>query len=230
MAGAALSRAGHIDPGPVAIICSAAIIILGALTVASSGTSILRSGLVIVWGGACEVCGLITGYPFGHYEYTDRWWPTVPLLQHRFPILVPISWLMIVGASTALAFRLGARGWHAWLLSGALAALIDLPMEAAMVRVFDYWRWIDVGDQLAVAPWTNAVGWFATAAIGAALFGTPCREALSIAIGVIATFCAFVAWSGALAGQLYVAVTLGAMAGFLLWLAVSRRFERNSRA
>ena len=127
-------------------------------------------GVVLVLGTVAEVAGVLTGFPFGRYAYTTRWWPVVSLPDgHWFPLQVPFAWFLVVGASLLAVSRLGQGrlGKGSVLLTGALAATIDLIMEPVMTGPLGYWRWLDAGPLPGGAPIANFLGWFATAAVAA---------------------------------------------------------------
>ncbi|MGV3618654.1 MAG: carotenoid biosynthesis protein [Fimbriimonas sp.] len=127
-------------------------------------------GVVLALGGSIEVAGVLTGFPFGRYAYTDRWWPVVTLVDGaRFPLQLPFAWFLMAGASYLTVIWIG-KGGHGKLyapLTGLLAAALDLIMEPVMVGPLGYWRWLDPGPLPGGAPWSNFLGWFATAALAA---------------------------------------------------------------
>ncbi len=185
------------DPGPIAPIMSAIIMLSGAGSVAVSIGRWRSVGWVLAIGAVAEIIGLFSGIPFGRYEYTDRWVPTVPLgMGHRFPLLLPLAWLMMIGGS----FMFVSRLWTGWrLVAGAaiLAAAIDVPMERAMTEVFGYWHWIPPGPVYG-APILNLVGWLAVGGVAAWAL----RKASPKGNGtlILPLFCGFVAWNGLLSG------------------------------
>jgi putative membrane protein len=101
--------------------------------------ALLIAFAIIEWLGVC------TGFPFGRYSYTDRWWPAVALPNGGFyPLVVPFAWLMITGGSYLFA----------------VAACLDLVMEQVMTSRLDYWRWTERGPLPGQAPVTNSAAWF----------------------------------------------------------------------
>ena len=121
-------------------------------------------GAVLLLGTIVELTGVLTGFPFGQYAYTDRWWPSVPLLNGGwFPLAVPFAWFLMAGASY---LALG-RGLAFVPLAGLLAASLDLVMEPVMVYRLGYWRWLVPGPLPGGAPLLNFLGWFATASLAA---------------------------------------------------------------
>lgn len=186
------------DPGPIAPLMSAIIMLSGAGSVALSIGRLTSVGWVLGIGALAEIIGLFTGFPFGRYEYTDRWVPTVPLgMGHRFPLLLPLAWLMMVGGS----FLFVSRYWQGWKLvvgTAALAAAIDIPMERAMTDVLGYWKWTPPGP-LYGAPVLNVFGWLGVGALAAFSIRKAKVQERSSRI-ILPLFCGFVAWNGFLSG------------------------------
>ena len=125
------------------------------------GPQFYRLWPVLLLGAAAEVTGLYTGFPFGQYSYTARWSPVVALPGgNYFPAILPFAWLLMAGAAWAIS---PGEGWRKAAISGGLAALIDIPMEAVMTGPLAYWRWDPGGPLPGGAPITNTIGWFVVA-------------------------------------------------------------------
>lgn len=196
--GSAASVAFGIDPGPVAPIAAALLILSGVWCLALELGSWRALALVVTIVTGAELCGLYTGLPFGTYVYTDRWWPTVGLPDgHRLPLLLPLAWVLVMGGSY-LTVRRWLPKWGAIGLSAVLATAIDAPMERAMTDVFGYWTWVPPGPVFG-APVTNSVGWVAVSLVVGAVLATG-RPAggTTHAPWILSLFCGFVAVSGAL--------------------------------
>lgn len=208
----------HIDPGPIKPVSAILIVLIGS-SVSWIAIRDWMSVLAILAGSAtAEILGLFTGFPFGVYEYTNQWIPTVPLGIHRFPLLVPFSWLMVVGGCFAFCQRLSKR-WQRVLGAGLLAALIDLPMEKAMTDVFGYWKWQSTGPFFG-APVLNFCGWFGVAA----LLSWVLDVRLLVKMGrtpilVLAGFIFFVAWCGIVQESALAWLVLALLGSSLLWFS-----------
>ena len=118
--------------------------------------------------GACaELLGIATGFPFGRYLYTDRWWPTLQFPSiGSFPVMLPFAWVLVVGCVyLACASRL--RGWTA-LAAAVIATLVDQAMEPTMTSTpLRYWRWDQTGPaEAGGSPLSNAAGWFGVSLLG----------------------------------------------------------------
>ena len=209
--GTAISTWLKVDPGFIAPLVTVLIIVCGASIVALSiGDPKPVIGVLIICGGA-EVVGLFTGFPFGHYEYTDRWWPTVALGDfHRFPLLLPFAWLLVLGGAYRLARQKFGR-WYAVPGCALIATVIDIPMEQAMTNLFEYWKWKEIGP-LFGAPIQNSVGWFLVSMIAGSVLAWKDKSTSSLlSIDVLSIFCMFVAFSGFVNGFSWAWVMLAAL-------------------
>ncbi|MCW5943182.1 MAG: carotenoid biosynthesis protein [Fimbriimonadaceae bacterium] len=212
-----------IDPGFVGPVAGALLILSGAGCVAIALRSRRAVLSVLFLGAAVEVVGLYTGFPFGRYTYTDRWWPTVPLPEgHRFPLLLPFAWLLIVGGSFGAVRRRLRSAW-AVPATALLATLIDWPMEQAMTGTLGYWTWAEPAAPF-TAPVSNALGWFVTASLGSWAMYVDAERSDSRRTAIVpALFCLFVAAIGSLEGFHRAWVLLAAIGTVLLvveWTAV----------
>jgi uncharacterized membrane protein len=121
-----------------------------------------------VWaiGAGAEIVGLVSGYPFGKYRYTDRWWPTVDISGvGTFPLQLPFAWALVVG-STYLVVAPRIKVGAVWV-TAAIATVLDQAMEPTMTHVLGYWTWSDHGPLAAGSPVSNAVGWFVVSLLAA---------------------------------------------------------------
>jgi uncharacterized membrane protein len=194
--GSVLSALLGVDPGSIAPVTAVLIVLTGTWCVGRQITSAAAIAWVMAVGAVSEIAGLYTGIPFGRYEYTALWWPTVPLPgDHRFPLMLPLAWTMIAGGSFLVA-RQWLRPASAALAGALLATLVDFPMEHAMTEVHGYWNWQDPVPALS-APLSNSVGWFLVSWVACAavarLSPEPPRGALQNV--VLALFCLFTALS-----------------------------------
>ena len=155
----------YAHPNPIAITASATIILLGAAvafepTLELTSWKRLVAGVtaVMILGLTVESLGIYTGYPFGHYHYTDVWAPTILLPPGWwFPVQLPFAWVMLAG-SCYLATSQLKPNWARPFAAACLAVAIDYAMEKVYSGLYGYWTW----DQGSV-PLMNYAGWFATA-------------------------------------------------------------------
>lgn len=160
--GTLLSRFTGTDPGWIAPVAAFLTLACGVAAVYTSYQSLSVLFTVLAIGLAAELLGIYTGLPFGRYEYTGRWWPTIPLPgDHRLPLLLPFAWAMVVGAS----FGLASRFPKPLLIAPILAAVADLLMEPVMTHGLGYWKWLEKGPLPGGAPVLNLVGWLLVSAV-----------------------------------------------------------------
>jgi len=175
--GSLLTKATGLDPGPIKPLAAALTLLIGAVAifepiVTEMGTKkgLLCFAAVFAIGAAAEIVGIYTGFPFGRYEYTNQWWPTITLPGgHHYPLLLPFAWAMIVGGAFFRSLIGDKATLAAVLTLGPIwATLIDFLTEKIMVNDLHYWRWLEP-TKAAGAPIQNYIGWLLTsaAAIGA---------------------------------------------------------------
>jgi len=94
--------------------------------------------LAVIFAGTAELIGTITGFPFGHYRYTD-------LLGYKLfghvPVLIPPSWFMMLYP----ALHLASLRLHGWIPQAAMASVIltlwDVALDPAVTTGFAQWQW-----------------------------------------------------------------------------------------
>lgn len=127
--------------------------------------ALLLLGLTFGVSLAFESVGVLTGWVYGPYHYTDR------LGVKAFglvPLLIPVAWFMMSYPSFVLAETLAGAGpdgsakraaWMA-LLSAMIMTAWDLGMDPAMVAA-GHWVWEVEGAYFGI-PVHNYAGWLAT--------------------------------------------------------------------
>ena len=210
-----------INPAPIAPLAGFCLILAGSSCVAMELGDWHVIGSIAGISIVAELTGLCTGIPFGRYEYTGRWWPSIPIgFGHTFPLLLPLSWIMIVGGSY-LAIRPYCAGLPLLASISALAVLIDAPMERAMTQVFHYWSWIQPGPIFG-APNANSAGWFLVSALASIPFLSRSRPyPTHYGARVLGVFCLFISASGLLL-SVDAAWCVLAYVGTILCLSTSR--------
>ncbi len=138
----------------------------GAVVYGRKGISIF-AGCCVGFGALAEVIGLSTGFPFGHYYFTDVMGPKI----FQVPVLLALAYLGIGYVAWILALLIlggvdkpicGARVLALPLLASFIMFAWDLSMEPDWSTLDHAWIWRDGGAYLG-APLTNFVGWFGTA-------------------------------------------------------------------
>jgi uncharacterized membrane protein len=109
--------------------------------------------IVLVSALAVETLGATTGFPFGRYQYTDRFGPLLGVV----PLTIPLAWHVVV--TNALFIVRWLRPHCSRMIEAALAGLIctvyDFVLEPFATAVKHYWNWSD-----AVIPLQNYLAWF----------------------------------------------------------------------
>jgi putative membrane protein len=120
--------------------------------------------IVIICGWGVEFIGHTTGFPFGGYDYTERFQPQLG----GVPLLIPLAWMMMMPPAWALGYLLAGR-WGGLPFVAASAVAItawDFFLDPQMVT-WNAWVFDMPGEMAYVGliPWTNFLGWLLTAAI-----------------------------------------------------------------
>ncbi|HMF65954.1 MAG TPA: carotenoid biosynthesis protein [Edaphobacter sp.] len=118
-------------------------------------------------GSFFESISLRTGFPFGHYSFTDRMGPKA----FQLPILLALayvgmgylSWVVsLVGLKYQNGPLSGRRLFTLPLVASFVMTAWDLTMDPVWANIDRAWVWKDGGTYLGV-PVSNFLGWFFTA-------------------------------------------------------------------
>lgn len=124
------------------------------------------AGLCVLVGNAFENVSILTGFPFGHYAFTDRMGPRV--LQ--VPILLGLAYVgmgylsWIVARAIAGINRRELVSWNRVLLpllASAVMTAWDVAMDPVWSTVGHLWTWKQGGGYFGV-PASNFFGWLLT--------------------------------------------------------------------
>jgi putative membrane protein len=140
-------------------------VVATAWTIANYGAlrGFLAALAVLTLAFTIEAIGASTGFPFGHYSYTEVLYPKLFIV----PVGIMFAWLMMILASFFMAQFILDRimsGYSASaviFLSASLAVLSDLLMEPVAVHVQGYWVWYGAKGYYGV-PLSNFIAWLAT--------------------------------------------------------------------
>ena len=148
-----------------------ATLVLSILCSGLGGPVVLRIFLsVMFFAWLSEVIGVNTGFPFGHYAYTDALQPQIG----NVPVQVPAAWLMMLPPAWAVGTIITVRRFNPAhsrkLLSKAVISLTsglafsawDLFLDPQMVA-WKLWRWEAPGSYFGI-PLINFLGWTLIAA------------------------------------------------------------------
>ncbi|WP_226899866.1 carotenoid biosynthesis protein [Nonomuraea phyllanthi] len=123
-------------------------------------------------GYAAEVIGVLTGFPFGAYRYSDVLWPQVA----GVPVVVALAWGGMGLAAYAVAAAVVPAGGWARVCAGAGALTAwDLFLDPQMVRL-GLWSWVEDGFYRGI-PLTNFAGWLLVSALVMLAVGRVCGGA-----------------------------------------------------
>ncbi len=171
LCGQAAATAFRLDALWPARITSIVLIAVGAIAVFLAiaenwgrKAAVTAAVALMIVGSSSEIAGVLTGFPFGTYTYTENWWPTVLLPGgHPYPLVLPFAWAMMAGSAWLIAADFVPRSTTP-ILAAILATAADFGMEPVMVKVHQYWIWPTGGPLLGV-PVSNALGWLGTTAL-----------------------------------------------------------------
>jgi uncharacterized membrane protein len=103
-------------------------------------------------GFIAELIGVKTGFPFGHYRFTDALQPLIG----GVPAFVPGAWLVMFAYVSQMRVH------------PALAALwmagLDMLIDPLAAHYLGYWEWLQDGPYYGI-PTVNFAGWFAVSLI-----------------------------------------------------------------
>jgi uncharacterized membrane protein len=152
-----------------------------ALFAGIHGARIYRSRGILVFTGLClgvatlfESISLRTGFPFGHYRFTDLMGPKISGL----PILLALAYVGMGYLSWVVSLALlgsekkplsGRRIVLVPLMASFVLTAWDLSMEAVWADIDHAWVWRDGGSYYGV-PISNFLGWLLTAYVFYQLF------------------------------------------------------------
>jgi bisanhydrobacterioruberin hydratase len=131
--------------------------------------------LVFALAWAVEHIGVLTRFPFGHYQYTEL---LQPQLLGVVPLPIACAWVMVaIGAwqlathnrtaysiadrPTALSHTIRSTRYtiRGGVLAATLVLLLDLQIETVATKIHPYWVWLDGGRYYGV-PTANFVAWW----------------------------------------------------------------------
>jgi putative membrane protein len=122
---------------------------------------LLAASLILSFSFLVETVGVLTGFPFGQYYYTNVLAPKLFIV----PVGIMFAWLMLIISSFFMARFIVGRLFPRWQnsslvigLSATLALVSDTQMEPVAYHVKDYWRWETTGVYYGV-PLSNFIAW-----------------------------------------------------------------------
>lgn len=119
---------------------------------------------VVSW--CLESLSIATGFPFGHYHYTEKMGPKLGTV----PLLIMPAYYAVCYVSWHLAFvmldRFELRGdtvqtWLIPVIAAFIMVMWDMSMDPARSTLAESWVWRDGGGYFGV-PLVNFLGWYLT--------------------------------------------------------------------
>ncbi|HYS99661.1 MAG TPA: carotenoid biosynthesis protein [Thermoplasmata archaeon] len=144
------------EPVVVPTVLSTALILACMLRIHGLRGSLTFIGLVVAIPLGSEFLGVLTGIPYGRYEYVAT---PGPLIFGMVPAFILIAWINIAYLSIATTTVVLGRS-SVWLapVDGLIAVAWDMTVDPLAVRS-GFWAWIPAGPFDGV-PWSNFLGWF----------------------------------------------------------------------
>jgi putative membrane protein len=127
---------------------------------------LIFAAICLVIGNIVENIGVLTGFPYGHYEFLPLMGPQLI----RVPILLGLAYIGMAYASWTLARLIlgataaqpeGAQLFTLPLLAAVVMTAWDFAQDPVWSTILHAWRWRDGGIWFGV-PLTNYAGWLLT--------------------------------------------------------------------
>jgi hypothetical protein len=77
---------------------------------------------------------------FETYRYSPHW----TLVLDRAPLVIGLTWALIIAGAMRITDALGVRRWTASFVDAALVMMLDLAFDAVAIRM-GMWTWVDIG-------------------------------------------------------------------------------------
>jgi hypothetical protein len=126
---------------------------------------------------------------YGTYHYANDW----VLVIDRAPLVIGLSWAIIIAGAMGITDALGVRRRYAPFVDALLAISLDLAFDAIAIRI-GLWTWIgvDLSQGWFGVPWGNFYAWlfvtmgfsFVTRWLREAAAERPAREWLQLAVPI----------------------------------------------
>lgn len=77
---------------------------------------------------------------FETYHYSPQW----SLVLDRAPLVIGLTWALLIAGAMRITDALGVRRWTAPFVDAALVITLDLAFDAIAIRM-GMWTWVDIG-------------------------------------------------------------------------------------
>lgn len=134
--------------------------LVGLALYLGAARGVLAFACVGLFGYGIETLGVVSGFPYGGFSYSDA---LGMKLFGLVPYLLPVSYVPLVigavaaGVSVFRTFGLGASRLRVALLSAALLVLVDALLDPGAVAL-GFWSWEADGLYYGI-PLSNYFGW-----------------------------------------------------------------------
>jgi len=129
--------------------------ILYLISITETVPSVFFIGAVLILATGAEAVGLRTGYPFGHYLYTEHF---IPLLPGDVPLAITLSWLIVSINSFLICRLLIPNPKNPYIVpfsAGIIILAFDVLLEPFGSFINKYWLW-----ENNFVPMQNFVSWY----------------------------------------------------------------------
>jgi len=184
----ALARVLTVFPGGTPLLVIIALQVLLPLTFALIHGSnrygikgaLVFLGLFLLVGNIFENLGVLTGFPFGHYTFTDAMGPKI----FQVPILLGVAYVGMGYLSWTLALLItderrsslsGSNVFIVPVVASFIMVAWDLSTEPVWSTMARCWTWRDGGAYFG-APVSNFLGWYLTVFVFYQLFAIYVRR------------------------------------------------------
>jgi putative membrane protein len=194
---------------------------------AARGTLLLAA--LAAFAYAIETVGLLTGFPYTHFAYTDA---LGPKLFGVTPLLLPLAYVPLVLGALWLARRERVTPWRFLVLVALALFAVDFVLDPGAVAM-GFWTFETTGVYYGV-PALNFAGWLFSGLLAGSIalaFVKTKRAPPALLVSSMLLSLAF--WSGvALAQKLWIPLVLGCalIVGFLRVITASSSRRQRRRA
>ena len=136
---------------PVFILTAATICIINQKT--RTAALLIIAGLI---GFLSEIIGVITSFPYGEYEYTDK----LGIKIFDVPIVLICAWIIVSSFALDLISFLKLKKIFFPFVFASITTYYDLLIDPLMSGPLNYWVWRTESEGFYGVPLENFFGWF----------------------------------------------------------------------
>tara|TARA_Y100001935_G_scaffold50623_1_gene42210 strand:- start:1039 stop:1779 length:741 start_codon:yes stop_codon:yes gene_type:complete len=136
---------------PVFILTAAIICIINQKT--RTAALLIIAGLI---GFLSEIVGVITSFPYGEYEYTDK----LGIKIFDVPIVLICAWIIVSSFALDLISFLKLKKIFFPFVFASITTYYDLLIDPLMSGPLNYWVWRTESEGFYGVPLENFFGWF----------------------------------------------------------------------